>query len=297
MLASVLISAVLLAPAAPVPKVTKPLGPPPKLLGVSPMPDGQVVVTIQVPKTAQTTVTVTAIENGVPVTRAEIRDVTVTEYQNVTLDNTGATFKTADDKPLTAEQVTAKLKTGGVLVLPPEGKEMDAAYLAILSADAILVGHKKDEKKVIADLSHHRTPAPTVVSVKADEKGVLLVPAMGKKEVTMKIPQTVTENGETKVTYVDVKQTVQGMVPTPFDDVKPEVTTADGKAVPAEDAKKKLAAGAVVLVSRDGKPLDEVYRKAVKPDTLVLTSAKMAEPPANVRPAGPLSVAPVGVEK
>jgi hypothetical protein len=297
MLASVLISAVLLAPAAPVPKATKPLGPPPKLLGVVPTPDGQVVVTVQTQKTVQTTATVTFVEDGQQRQRAEVRDVTFPEYQNVTLDNTGATFKTADDKPLTAAQVTAKLKAGGILVLPPDGKEMDPGYLAILYGDAILVSYKKDEKKVIADLSHHKLPAPTVVSVKAAEKGVVLVPAMGKKEVTVKIPRSVTENGETKVVYTDVKQTVQGMVPTPFDDVKPDVTTADGKPVSADAAKKKLAAGAVVLVSRDGKPVDSAYLKAVKPGTLILTSTKMAEPTPQVRPAAPLGIAPVGIEK
>jgi chitodextrinase len=296
MLASVLLSAVLLAPAAPVPKATKPLGPPPRLLGVVPTPEGRVVVTVVTHKAVQTTVTVPFVENGQQRQRAEVRDITVPEYQNVTLDNTGATFKTADDKPLTADQVTAKLKTGGVLVLPPDGKETDPGYLAILSGDAILVSYKKDEKKVIADLSHHTMPAPTILSVKADERGVVLVSAMGKKEVTVKVPQSVTENGETKVTYVDVKQTVEGMVPTPFDDVKPDVTTADGKVVSFEDAKKKLAAGAVVLVSRDGKPVGEAYRKTVKADTLILTSAKMAEPRPNV-PAAPLSIAPVGVEK
>ena len=62
------------------------------------------------------------------------------------------------------------------------------------------------------------------------------------------------------------------------------VTTADGKKVEKEDALKKLAGGAVVVVSADGKPVSPAFLKVFKDDTLVLSSPELVGPATGARP-------------
>ena len=94
----------------------------------------------------------------------------------------------------------------------------------------------------------------------------------------VKVPISKEVDGVTKIEFVEKKQTVEDLVPVSYDEVKPTVTTADGKLVAAEEAKKRLSAGAITLVSANGKPVGEPYLKLVKPDTLVLSSAMMVHP-------------------
>lgn len=289
MFTTLLLSTVLLSPAAPVPKATKPIGPPPKLVYVAPAKQGgQVVVMVQIPRKVTETIETNVTENGMRVTKATTREREVLTSQSVSLENAGAAFKTPADKALTAEEANEKLKNGGVLVVPAPGEdEVDAAYAKLLAADAILVSYKADkaeEKKRLAVNVSRVQPvaaAPAIVAVKADDKGVVNVPARGTKEETVKVPIAKNVNGEATIEYQEVKRTVTALVPAPFDQIKPEVTTADGKAVAADDAKKQLAAGALVLVSTDGKPVDEMYRKLFQPATLVLASEKMTVPANN----------------
>ncbi len=300
MFTSILLSAALLSPAAPVPKVTRPVGPPPILVYVSPAVDGRVTVNVQAMRDVSETKPITIVQNGVPVvvtaTERAARFVTM----SVTLDDAGATFATAGEKKLTPEEVTARLKAGGVLVAPSDGDEVDPSYLKALSADAIIVTYtgKGAERKTLQPARPRSNTAiptvPTLVAVKADAKGVVSLPAMGKKEETVTVTTAVVENGVPTTKTREVKRTVTALIPTPFDDVKPTTTTADGKPVATDDAKKQLTAGAVVLVSGDGKPVDEVYRKLFRPTTLVLTSDKMALPirSGTTRILGGLQIAP-----
>lgn len=282
MFTAVFLSAVALA--APVPKVTKPVGPPPTLVYVHPATDGRVTVSVRTTRTVTENYTVIANENGVQVSRVAQREVERPLTTLVTLDNAAATFATVDEKKLTADEATARLKAGGVLVVPTDGDEVDGSYLKALAADAILVTYvgKGAERKTMLPArlrTETATPvAPALVAMKADAKGLVNLPAKGTKEETVSVSVLEIENGVPVTKTREVKRTVATLVPTPFDDVKPDVTTADGKTVTAGDAKKGLAAGALVLVSGDGKPVDEAFRKAVRPTTLVLVSPKMALP-------------------
>lgn len=62
------------------------------------------------------------------------------------------------------------------------------------------------------------------------------------------------------------------------------ITTADGKKLEKEEALKKLAGGAIVVVSGDGKPVSPAFLKVFKDDTLVLASPELAAPAGAVRP-------------
>ncbi|QEL17173.1 hypothetical protein [Limnoglobus roseus] len=287
MFTAVFLSAVVLA--APVPKATTPVGPPPKLIYILPAGrTGQVLLTIQTLKRHTEKFTTQRTENGVQIKETATHEVDGPVLSGATLEKSGMTFKTPDDKPLTPAVVNDRLKAaGGVLIAPAEGDEVDPVYLKLLSADAIVVGYKNEgvaEKKTIyvnpiIRFEKSVIVMPTLVSLKADDKGVVHVPAMGKRVETVKFPVTKkAENGDIVADYQERKRTVMAFVPTPFDDVKPEVMTADGKPVTADVAKKQLAAGTTVVVSGDGKPLDEKFHKLFKPDTIVLVSEKMATP-------------------
>lgn len=296
MFTGILLSAALLSPAAPVPKATKPLGPPPKLVYVPAAGEGgQVVVVVQFTRKVTETVETVEAVNGVPVKKTVTRERDLLTSKSVALENAGATFKTAADKPLTAAEANDRLKAGGALVVPAAGEDaVDPAYVKLLAADAIVVSYPADkpadEKKRLAvgvlRVGAAVAPPPTIVAVKADATGALTLPARGTKEETVKVPVAKVVDGQTQTEYVETKRTVMSLVPTPFDQVKPDVTTADGKPVAVEDAKKQLAAGAVVLVSADGKPVDERYRKLFQPGTLALASEKLVAPaPVGLVPA------------
>lgn len=267
----------LLVPSAPAVKSNKPPGPAPKIVAVAAPKDGSVVVLVTEPRTVQETYSVSVIENGVAVVQNRTRDVTVIESKYVSLADAGVTFRTAGDKALSAKEAAEKLKDGGHLIVPADREPIEPMYLATFAPDAVVAVYAKDGKLTLAS-PPAVPPAPTVVAIKADDKGVLNVPARGNREVIVKVPVAKEGDGVTKIEYIASKQTVEDLVPTPFDTVKPDAATADGKAVSLDEARKKLVSGAIVLVSTDGKPVDERYRKLVKPDTLVLSSAAMVHP-------------------
>lgn len=278
MYASLLITA-LVATSAPVAKPSKPLGPPPKIVLVSPSGGGPVHLLVTEPQVVKQTVSVSAVENGETVVKLETREATILQHKSVALADVGATFRTAGGQALTAAEASDKLQGGGHLIIPAERDPIDVAYTILLAPDAIVAEYAKDGKRTISAATQNPTqPAPRFVAVKADEKGVLRIPAQGKREVIVKVPSTKEVDGVTKIDYTATKQSVLDLVPTPFDDVTPTVTTADGKPVKTDDAKRRLSAGTIVLVSANGKPVGEPFLKLVKPETLVLSSAKMVPP-------------------
>lgn len=285
--------AVLAAPAA---KPSKPIGPPPKIVLISPSGGIGVHLLVTEARTVQESITVTVVEDGKPVPKLQMREVTVLQTKHVPLADAGATFRTAGGKALTAAEAADKLKDGGHLIIPAEREPIDAAYTMALAADAIVVEYAKEGKLTISASVHNPTqPAPRFLAVKADEKGVLRIPAAGTREVTVKVPTSKVVDGVTKIEYIDSKQSVLDLVPTPYDDVKPTVTTADSKPVMPHDAKKRLSAGVIVIVSANGKPVGEPFLKLVKPDTLVLSAEKMVHPAFHQmnRPLPVPAVAPV----
>lgn len=127
-------------------------------------------------------------------------------------------------------------------------------------------------------------PAPRVQEFKPDGNGKLtvnVVRATTRKVTVNQIDATgAVQKIEREVATTEVATVELG-------DVKDlAITTADGKKVEKEDALKKIAAGAIVVVSSDGKPVSPMYLKVFKDDTLVLSAPEL------VTPAGATGVRP-----
>ncbi len=281
MFASLLLA--MLAPAAPVAKPVKPLGAAPKIVVVLSVPGQGPVVAVSVVRKVSQVYEATVEENGVPVLKRLTREVDVMEYRNIALVDSGATFQTGDGKPLTAAEAATRLKDGGYLIIPSDREPIDPAYRKAFSPEAVVAEPAKDSKTTIVDGGSPNVPV--LVAVKADDKGVVRLPARGTRDVIVKVPVSKEVDGVTKIETIETTQKVQDLVPTPYDAVKPVVTTAEGKAVAADSAKARLAAGEIVLVSTNGKPVDGAFLKLVKPETLVMVSDAM------MRPTSPLQSA------
>jgi hypothetical protein len=69
------------------------------------------------------------------------------------------------------------------------------------------------------------------------------------------------------------------------------ITTAGGTKVGLKDARQKIAGGAIVVVSGDGKAVSSEFSKVFKDDTLVLVAAELIDQ----HPGGPLGLIPSNI--
>lgn len=128
--------------------------------------------------------------------------------------------------------------------------------------------------------------APRLMEIKPDANGKVTVTVLRTElqKVQVAVGGAVNPNGAPPANLVrEVPVTKTATVE--LGEVKDlTITTADGKKVDKEEAVKKLAGGAVVVVSADGKPVSPVYLKVFKDDTLVLASPELAGPAGFARP-------------
>jgi hypothetical protein len=119
-------------------------------------------------------------------------------------------------------------------------------------------------------------PAPRLLELKADADGKITVTVVRTEKVKEQVTVAAPGGAPAVVTReVSVPKTVV----VELGDVKDlKITTADGKKVETADAVKKLAGGAVVVVSADGKPVSPNFLKLFKDDVLVLAAPELAGP-------------------
>jgi hypothetical protein len=147
-------------------------------------------------------------------------------------------------------------------------------------------------------------PAPQVVDLKAGADGKVMVTVRRMEKVQVGAGAAIGPNGAPPAV---INREVMRMAQVELGEVKDlAVTTADGKKVEKDDAVKKIAGGAVVVVSADGKPVSPAFLKVFKDDTLVLASPELAGPaggfvkpgvirplPAVIPPGGGVQILPV----
>ncbi len=300
---SLVLSAALVAPAAPVPRDTAPdtPGPAPRVLAPKADANGAVRVIGSIP--TKVTVTQThfvlenVVENGQQVQRQVQKqveqDIVTSQYFNKTLAEFNGKFATADGTPLTADEATARVKAGAPLLASADGKPVARSWLRAAAPNTVVM--------IAEGLSHAQpqwgvgtmvasTPAPRLVMLGTDASGKLMAPCTS---------QPVSVN--TAVYYDEAweggglgggRRVIRGFdggyygpVPSdakvvykPLAEVKFDAYDASGKLVSTAEVMKRLAAGGLVLVAGDNRLPDEAYLKGFREDVLVLIGADLVLP-------------------
>ena len=130
-------------------------------------------------------------------------------------------------------------------------------------------------------------PVPRILELKPDADGKIMVTVTRTEMVqAAAAPVGGAAPGAPANVAVNRLMTVE------LSDVKElKVTTADGTKLDTAEAIKKLAGGAAVVVSADGKPVSPNYLKLFKDDVLVLASPELIGLPTRsnpIRPGGPI---------
>src|SRR5262245_30610928 len=147
--ASLVLSAALIAPAAPVPRDTAPntTGPAPRVLALKADAGGAVRVIGNVPTKVTVTNTYfaieTVVENGKQLQRQVQKqieqDIVTQQYFNKTLSEFNGKFTTADGTPLTPEEATARVKNGATVLASTDGKPIAPSWLRTVGADTVVM--------------------------------------------------------------------------------------------------------------------------------------------------------------
>lgn len=125
-------------------------------------------------------------------------------------------------------------------------------------------------------------PVPKLMELKANADGKVTVTVLRTEMVKVTVAQgnAINPNGGAAPAVVTRDVPVTKVVVVELGDVKDlKVTTADGKKVETADAVKKIAGGAVVVVSADGRPVSPNFLKLFKDDVLVLASPELTAAP------------------
>jgi hypothetical protein len=296
---SLLFSAALIAPAAPVPRdaVPNPTGPAPRVLALKADDGGAVRVSGTIP----TKVTVSntffvieqVVENGQTVQKQVQKqveqDVVTSQYFDKSLADFNGTFATAAGTPLTLDEVTSRVKGGATVLASADGKPVAKTWLKAVDPDTIVM---------VADgLSHAQvhavggvlpsTPMPVPTMLCADETGKVQAPctsaplnANGADFNDGAFAGRVVRGrgGFRPIDPFGPQQMNAKVVHKPIADVAFEAYERSGKRVPRGEALKRLAAGGMVLVAGDNRMPDEAYLKVFHPDTIVLVGADLVLP-------------------
>jgi hypothetical protein len=135
--------------------------------------------------------------------------------------------------------------------------------------------------------------APQVMELKANADGKVVVTVRRTEKVQIGAGGAIGPNGAPPAVITQNRVVLKSVELGEVKDLT--VTTADGKKLDTQDAIKKIAGGAIVVVSGDGKPVSPVFLKVFKDDTLVLTSPELVGPQGVTRPGiRPLPIDRIG---
>ena len=173
----------------------------------------------------------------------------------------GLTVTTAGGKAVDPADAFKPVHPGAVIVVSADGQPVDVKFLKLLGNDTLVVAGK-----TFREATAGKSPAPYFLDLKSDAKGDFV--------------RTVAKYNEIPVGSAGVR--IPMLVQERFAAQDLPATTAGGEPVAPADAAKAYAAGATVIVSADGQPVDAKFLKLFKADVLVLTVKALAlvSPPA-----------------
>ncbi len=296
---TLLLSAALLSPAAPIPTGAPAgaPGPAPRVFALKADASGTVRLIASTPTKITVTNTHFVIEqvmvNGKAqqqqVQKQVEQDVISSTYINKALSEFNGKFATAAGTPLTVEEAVARVKGGATLLASADGKPVGKQWLAAVSPDTVVMVADAMEK-VLQQAGGGilpTTPGPRLAVIGTDDAG---------KPIAQCTDNPVTQNGyvyygddiafEGKMAwrgrggiYYGGQQYHEGKVITkPLADVAFEAYDRNGKLIPRGTALKRLAAGGMVVVAGNHMLPDENYLKAFKEDVLVLVGPELVLP-------------------
>ncbi len=286
---SLVLSAALFAPAAPVPRDTVPnvTGPAPRVLALKADASGAVRVIGTIPVKQTVTNTYFVMEGNKQVQKNVEQDIVSTQYFNKTLADFNGKFATADGRTLTLDEVLNRVKGGATVLASADGKPISKAWLQSVGTDTIVM--------TAEGLSHANiqwggppyptTPAPKLTMLTTDAKGTVLVQATSQSD-----------NGNGNVYYDDVQFEGRAMrgkrgygyyggvpaevkvVTKPLGEVKFDAYDLTGKLIHKSELSNRLGAGGMVIVAGDSRLPDDTYLKGFREDMIVLVGSELVIP-------------------
>jgi hypothetical protein len=304
MLPSLLMTAAITVPGAPIPKdgVPNTTGPAPRVVAVKSDANGTVWITAQVWEKRKVQQQFFAVENGKQVMKQQEVEQNVSNYIHKAIGDFGAKFSTADGEVLSAEEATKRVKNGATLLVTADGNPIDRVWLRAVEGDTVVMqaeglAHAQFQYNLYnpANSALPTTASPRLALFCADEAGAVKVVVN---------PNGGMANGN-NVYYeglggqfrgraiavqgnfvIDGSSAVlqQGAAKSAAEnrklltDIKFDAYDTTGKRIPRAEALKRLRAGGLVLLAGDNRFPDAGYLKAFRDDLLVLVSGEFVFP-------------------
>jgi hypothetical protein len=293
---SLVLTAALVAPAAPVPRDAAPpaTGPAPRVLALKADGAGAVRVTATVYVKQTVTTTQVVMEGNQQVQKQIEYDTVTTQHLSKTLAEFNGTFATADGRPLTADEAAARVKAGATVLASADGKPVGKAWLQAVAPDTVVM---------VADgLAHAQilwggeplplTPAPQLsLLAPADTGGPVARVTSSPAGGPVYYDEVMWEGGARAfrgrgglrfagdgMHYLNGAPAEPKVLTKPLAEVTFDAYDRAGKLVPRGEALKRLAAGGLVLVAGDGRMPDDGYLKGFREDVLVLVGNELVLP-------------------
>jgi hypothetical protein len=296
---TLLLSAALLAPAAPIPTgapAGNP-GPAPRVFALKADASGAVRIIATTPTRVTVTQTHFVIEqvmvNGAPqqqqVQKQIEQDVVSATYMNKALSEFQGKFATAGGLALTVEEAVARVKGGATLLASADGKPVGKQWLAAVSPDTVVMVAESMEKVLQQSGGGvlPTTPGPRLAMIGTDDAGKPIAqctdnPMNHNGYVyygdDIEFGGRMAWRGKSSIYYGGQQQYEGKVITKSLADVQFEAYDRNGKLVPRATALKRLAAGGMVVVAGSNTLPDENYLKAFKEDVLVLVGADLVLP-------------------
>jgi hypothetical protein len=119
-------------------------------------------------------------------------------------------------------------------------------------------------------------PAPRVLAVRANSGGGVTIIAIVYEKRKIQQQFFVMENGKQVMKQQETEIMTSTYIHKNLGDFGGKFTTADGADITAEQATRRAKDGATILITADGKPIDQSWLKAVGGDTVVMHTNELA---------------------
>lgn len=302
MLPSLLLTAAIHAPCAPVPKDAVPntTGPAPRVVAVKSDANGTVWITAQVWEKRKVQQQFFVLENGKQVMKQREVEQNVSNFIHKAIGDFGARFSTADGAVISSEEATRRVKDGATLLVTADGKPVDRAWLRAVEGDTVVMqaeglahAHFQFDQYSPVNSALPTTASPRLALFCADETGAVNVTVNSNSGSTRPHNvyyedlgggpvrgQAVVWQGNVAIGGSATAHPASSGIGNrkSLTEIKFDAYDVSGKRIPRAEAIKRLKAGGMVLLAGDNKLPDAAYLKAFREGILILVSGEFVFP-------------------